>query len=176
MNRRLFDYLPPVLQKAPENRVLLDAAEQPETGALWEAAQALWAEQFIDSATDYGLSRWERMMRIPSAGDENARRQAILVRLRETPPFTLRLLLTALGELCGPGKFELSLAYNRYTLTVRVTPRSPMGEVRALLSRWLPANILLDLDYLYLSHNKARAYRHEQLAAFTHKTVREMTD
>jgi uncharacterized protein YmfQ (DUF2313 family) len=171
--RRLTGWLPPILQDVRELRALLDHAEQPETDALREAAEDLWAEQFIGSAAGEGLARWEGMMRIPPAGDTEARRRAILLRLREVPPYTWHMLKEALDELCGADNYEMTLDHNRYELRVRAVLTAPMAEIRWLLARWLPANISAGLDVLYRSHGKTAARRHRELAALTHKKIRE---
>ncbi|MDR0294327.1 MAG: YmfQ family protein [Oscillospiraceae bacterium] len=173
--RRLFDYLPPALRRARELRVLLDCAEQPETDGLWGAMELLWAEQFIGSATGDGLARWEGMMRLPPAGDIAARREAVLMRFRETPPFTASSLPDAMDALCGPGRYEMEKR-GPFELWVRISKYAPLAEARALLRRWLPANILMDMDFLYLTQEKLRKYSHGELAAFTHTGIRDMTD
>lgn len=176
MDRRLIDSLPPVLQPVREYMVILDTAEQAEIESFWNALESLWAEQFIDSASVVGLSRWEDMMRLPPNGSLEERREAILARLRELPPFTFFSLLDALDAMCGILKYEAALIYHSYTLRIRITPRSPMAGVRAMLTRMVPANILIDLDYLYLKHSQVAMKRHQELAAYTHKVIREMTD
>lgn len=111
-------------------------------------------------------------MKLPPSGNLEERREAVLARLREIPPFTMRSLAAALAELCG--NYEMELDRSRYTLRVRVAPAAATAAARALLVRRLPANILLDLDALRQSHARAGAYRHRELAAYTHGAVREM--
>ena len=171
-DRRLQDYLPPVLQAARALRVLLERGQQPETDTLWDGAETLWAEQFVGTATAYGLSRWEGMMKLPPSGSLEERREAVLARLREIPPFTMRSLTAALEALCE--SVEIALDPPRYTLRVRVAPASKLAAARALLARRLPANILLDLDILRQSHGKLGGYRHRELTAFTHRAAREI--
>jgi hypothetical protein len=171
--RKLRDYLPPVLQKARELRALLDCAEQPEIDRLWEAAETVWREQFIDSAETEGLARWEKMLHLPPDGDAEARRRAILLRLREVLPFTWHTLDAAMEALCGKYKYEMTPDFSRYALLVRITLSAPMAAVRALLARWLPANISYDIEILYSTHSAIAGFRHRELAAFTHREIWE---
>jgi hypothetical protein len=172
-DRRLFDYLPSILRGAEELAVLVDRAEQPESDRLWEKLDWLWAEQFIETAGDAALSRWERMMGLPPADSLEERRAAILRRLREATVFTLKTLIANLEEMCGRGRVTVDMDYDRYQLTVRMAPDGPFAAVESLLVRRVPANILLDTDFYYVRHVDLRPFRHSELAARTHLRIRE---
>jgi hypothetical protein len=167
------DYLPTILREAKELVVLVDKAEQPESDKLWEGLDCLWAEQFIDSAGEAGLSRWEGMMGLPPAPSLPERRAAILSRLRETPAFTFRSLIAVLEEICGKGRFIIDMDYNNYKLTLLLAPNGPTAVVKALLARRLPANIMLDAGFFYARHIDLVSFRHRDLAAKTHLRIRE---
>ena len=65
----LVSYLPPFLAEYKEINMAL-AAENPEFGFLWEAADRMLRNEFILSADEYGISRFEKMLGIlPSASD-----------------------------------------------------------------------------------------------------------
>ena len=172
-SRQLLDYLPSILRDAAELITLVDKAEQPEIDELWGRAGLLWNEQFIETASASSLSRWERMMGLPSAASMEERRDAILRRLREIPPFTLKELIALLEEMCGADRVTVDMDYGGYRLTVRLAPDGPFPAVQSLLIRRLPANILMDLDFYYIRHIELRPLRHSELAARTHIRIRE---
>jgi hypothetical protein len=172
-DRRLFDYIPAILRDARELRILIERAEQPETDKLWERISWLWDEQFIDTAGDTALSRWEKMMGLPPSSSFAERRTVILRRLREEPVFTLKALISTLEEMCGAGKVAVTMDYDNYTLIVRMEPGGPVNAVRSLLTRRVPANILLDVDFYYARHIDLRPFTHEQLSENTHINIRE---
>jgi hypothetical protein len=165
--------LPSILRKAKELSVLVDGAEQPENNLLWKKLEWLWDEQFIETAGDAALSRWEKMMNLPPASSIEERREAILRRLREATIFTLKQLRALLEELCGPGRFTVEMNYGKYRLIVRITPDSPAATVESVLARRIPANILLDMGFYYVRHNDLTPFRHRELASNTHLRIRE---
>jgi hypothetical protein len=171
--RKLFDYLPAILRETKELTILVDRAEQPESDRLWDRLDRLWAEQFIETAGDAALSRWEGMMGLPPAPSLEERRAAVLRRLREAPPFTLNDLIAWLDEMCGRGRVTIEINYSLYKLTVRLAPDGPLTAVESFLARRLPANILLDADFYYARHADLRPFRHMALAAKTHLRIRE---
>ena len=63
MDRQIIDYLPYVLRDVVEYRQLMEA-EQPELAALWAAQDKVLADQYIVTATEYGISRWEAILGI----------------------------------------------------------------------------------------------------------------
>ena len=102
MDRRMLEYLPRILRDVWEVLAYTDG-QQWAFDQAWLSAERVMANQFILDADDYGLSRWERMLKIiPKADDTlEIRRNRILLRLREKLPFTLRMLRKQLKLLCG---------------------------------------------------------------------------
>jgi hypothetical protein len=172
--RKLLDWLPPLFRETDGYRVLFEGAGQPEIDPLWAMIDTLWDEQFIQSASEQGVLRWEGLTGLPPAGSLEERRNAVLARVKEMPPFTEEHLIQALEALCGAGWVTAVTDVERCRLTVRIPPRGPAGAVSDMLARRLPANIALDLDFYYATHNRLGAYRHGGLAAHTHKTIKEM--
>ena len=69
MDRLLIDYLPPVLQGVREFGMIMDI-EQEEISRLWGAIEAALNDQFIQVATEYGISRWESILGIVPKGTD----------------------------------------------------------------------------------------------------------
>lgn len=59
MDRKLLDYLPPVLREVMEIQAINEANE-PEISLAWDALSLVMANQFLDTADSTGLSVWER--------------------------------------------------------------------------------------------------------------------
>lgn len=59
MDRKLINYLPYVVRDYAEFQGIT-GAEQPEFETAWAAADDLLANQFIKTAGNLGLSRWEK--------------------------------------------------------------------------------------------------------------------
>ena len=104
-------------------------------------------DQFILTATEYGVSRWEKLLNIiPKATYSlDERKLAILARLNEQLPFTYRALERILSELCGADSYELELYNDIYKLVViiELTAKNTIEVVEDVLKRIVPANMLV---------------------------------
>ena len=98
----LVSYLPPFLAEYKEVNMAL-AAEKPEFGLIWEAADRMLRNEFIMSADEYGISRFEKILNIlPSVSDSLENRRArVQNRWFNTAPYTIRTLALKLAELLG---------------------------------------------------------------------------
>ena len=148
-SRLLINYLPLILRKVREYRAITEA-EQPEIFALFDRIQFLLDNQFIETATEYGVSRWERLLNILPKGTQtlDERKFAIYLRLAETLPFTYRRLVQLLDELCGEGNYEIELNHGDYELTVllEMTVENKVQAVKTMLRRIVPANMQLNVS------------------------------
>ena len=104
LDRKLIDYLPPVLQQTREMQAVMEG-EQPAVAGLWDAWKTVLDALFVRYANEQGLARWERMLGIRPRGTDSmeVRRVAVLARLNEQLPFTERTLRLMLDGVCGPG-------------------------------------------------------------------------
>lgn len=103
LDRKLIDYLPPVLQQTREMQAVMEG-EQPAVAGLWDAWKTVLDALFVRYANEQGLARWERMLGIRPRGTDSmeVRRVAVLARLNEQLPFTERTLRLMLDGVCGP--------------------------------------------------------------------------
>jgi len=148
LDRRLYDYLPTRLQSVIEYQALV-LGEQPEIDALWGGTQTILANQFVETSTEYGVKRWEKILDIiPDNPDLETRKINILARLNEKLPFTIRRLSSILDNILGNDGYEIDLDANNYKLTVALSEDkiSYMQAVSDLLIRIVPANIMTDVQ------------------------------
>lgn len=175
MERKLIDYYPEALKEFVEFQVLTDS-EQREIEQLWNAGESVLADQFVSTATEAGLSRWEGILNIVPKGTSTMeeRRFLILTRLQEALPYTMRMLKRQLEALCGNQGYLILLKNNEYTLIIRVslTVKSAFSDVRSLLERVVPANMVVDISLLYNQHITVGRFRHNQLKSFSHNKIR----
>jgi len=142
-NRPLIEYLPNVLREVREFN-LLTQAEEPELEELWSFLRGALDDQFIESLTDYGASRWEKLLKIVPEPTLERRRETIAARLRDRLPFTIRMLSELLTELLGAGNFEIELEAEKYLLRVLLLRVDDPNAKNAasLLRRVCPANLV----------------------------------
>ncbi len=159
MDRKILDYLPRILREVQEVLGYADG-QQWAFDQAWRSADRVFTNQFILDSDDYGLSRWEKMLKIvPRAEDTlEIRRNRILLRLREKLPFTLRMLRKHLELLCGEGKYSAEIPRASYLLTVIIdlSAQAYLDDVMELLLRMVPANLLFQL-YVLGTANPAEA-------------------
>lgn len=175
MDRQLLEYLPAFLQSVREYKAICQS-EQPQVEALWQGAQEAMADQFIPTATENGVKRWEKILHItPKATDTlEERRFRILTCINQQTPHTITALRQQLEALCGKEGYTAQCDNNSYTLTVRValSQKSNYDAVADLLDRVVPANIVIDLSLLYNQHQSLKGYTHGQLKAYTHSQLK----
>lgn len=176
LDRKLIDYLPPVLQQTREMQAVMEG-EQPAVAGLWDAWKTVLDALFVRYANEQGLARWERMLGIRPRGTDSmeVRRVAVLARLNEQLPFTERTLRLMLDAVCGPGGYTLEIIYREYRVFVRVHlwEKRAMDEAAALLGRVVPANMVIDLGLRYNTHRMLRPRLHRMLRGTTHRALRE---
>ena len=175
MDRKLIDYLPPVIKNAAEFEAIMEAI-QPEFVDVETAIINAFNDTFVNDATEVGVKRWESMLNIvPKSVDTlEDRKFRILARLNEQLPYTFRSLDDRLITLCGQNGFTMELFNDIYTLKIRIelVVKGQYEAVEQLLKRIVPANLVIDLDLRYNQHEKLKNYTHGQLSAFTHSHIR----
>lgn len=176
MRKKLQDYLPPILLKTYEFPLLCDT-EQPEIDRLRDAADAVLDAQFISTAGETAIARYEKIFDItPMDTDTLAeRRFKVLAKINAQLPFSVRRLRQQLETLCGVDGYKLELDGDRYTLTVKValTAKRNQQAVEELLADIVPANMVCTTSLLYNQHADLTRFTHAQLALLTHFEIRE---
>lgn len=137
---QLENYLPPVLQNVRELQQIT-ATEDAELNHMNQCIEDALADAYLNDMTLNGIKRWESMLHIAPAGTLDDRRKAIIIRLNEMLPYTIRRLRQMLASICGDDGY--SVAVDGYTLTVRLPALSyhVAWAVYDTLARVVPANM-----------------------------------
>ncbi len=149
MERKLINYLPYAVREFTEYRGIA-TGEQPEFELVWNAEQEVFDNQFIDTAQDYGLSRWEKMLDIFPKGTDTleTRRARIKARLNNFIPYPFRVLVRMLTAISNGEPFSVSIDPGTYLLKL-VTQWNARGQTEGLehlLKNIVPCNIALDAE------------------------------
>lgn len=143
----LVSYLPPFLAEFKETAVTLEA-ENPEFVLVWNAAERVLQNQFIETADEYGISRFEKMMDLlPSDEDTlESRRARVMCKWLEKLPYTLKMLIKNLEILCGGNDFKIVKSFENYKIKIVTHLRfySQKQELNELLERMIPANVIIE--------------------------------
>lgn len=175
MDRLIINYLPDILKEVKEIKAITDI-EQDEIKELWDSFKGTMNEQFINTSTEYGISRWENILKITPKGTETlqVRKLRILTRLSTQLPYTCEKLKQQLDAICGSTGYKMTLESDIYTLTVRVmlTGKYAFNSVDNLLKNVCPANLFIDLSLLYNQHSTLAAFTHAKLSNYTYEQIR----
>lgn len=176
MRKKLQDYLPPILLKTYEFPLLCDT-EQPEIDRLRDAADAVLDAQFISTAGETAIARYEKIFGITPMDTDtlDERRFKVLIRINTQLPFSVRRLRQQLATLCGEDGYKLEVSGGKYTLSVKValTAKRNQQAVEELLADIVPANMVCTTSLLYNQHADLTRFTHAQLALLTHFEIRE---
>lgn len=145
----LLSYWMPELRQLKEFKEIAKA-EEPELRYLLEAIDRTLNNMFIETADEYGIKRFEDLMKIyPEEGESlETRRFNVLVKWNDKVPYTDKELFNRLLSICGDTDlFQITEHYKEYLIEV-VTHLGVAGAfdtVTAMLQDMLPCNLVLDL-------------------------------
>ena len=169
-------YQPDLMKDVLEFKALADA-ENPELQKQYGDIGVVFDNQFVDTLTEYGCKRWEKGLGItPKASDTlEDRRFRIKTRMNDDLPYTMRTLGQMLDALCGAGNYEKTLYHLEYRLKVllELTAKKQFDEAKDMLSRILPANMILELGLRYNTWGQAAHLTWGQVSHMTWKQIRE---
>lgn len=143
----LVSYLPPFMQSYKEPVAALEA-ENPEFSLMWSATDRCLRNRFISTADEYGISRFEKMLKIyPTADDTlESRRSRVQSKWFNTIAYTWKVLLQKLLVLCGDSDFEVTGDFKTgYTLYID-TDLELYGQVEELeniINTMIPENLVV---------------------------------
>lgn len=172
----ILSYFPSVLH---EIREIIEIAniENPSLESVWQAIEDALNNQFILTANEEGLARYEKMLgiKVPGTDSDETRRFRVLTRYNEQAPYTYKVVRMLLDSLLGEGRYDFIRDTSNKTITVKLelTVKGQFDAVVAMLERVTPQNIVLTIELRYNTHQKLSQFTHSQLASFTHKQLRE---
>ena len=174
-DRFLIDYLPPFMQEFHEIKKIMEA-EQPEIDDLWEKCADALDDQFVLSATENGVKRWEKIMNIISKDTDtlDERKFRILTKMNQELPYTMTKLKESLTVLCGEGNFSIDLQSADYHIEIRLalTNKNNYDDVVDLLSKMIPANLTQWVQIMYNNQSVIGRFTHSELTSYTHEQLR----
>lgn len=148
MDRKLIDYLPPVLQEVADFQAVNEANE-PEISAAWDGLDLVMANQFLDDADVRGVTKWERELKLhPKATDTmEVRKARIKAMWNRELPYTVPWLKKWLTGLCGPAGHEVTITdysiHIQLDYTVLPDADRIAAEIMDLLLPVRPSNMWL---------------------------------
>ena len=144
---------------------------------LWTAADSVFLDQFIETLTDNGCKRWEKILDIKPRDTDTlqVRRFRIKARINEDLPYTWRALEKVLDTMCGKGAYAMTLYNEEYRLVIllELTVKKLFDEVEQSVKRMIPANLILDVRLRYNTWGQVKVLTWGDLKNRTWKDVKE---
>lgn len=176
----LIEYLPEFIREIKEIEVIMSAEEnflKNNDDNFNLAVKNIFKDQFINTATENGIKRYEDMLKIIAKETEeiDVRRFRLFVRFNEKLPYTVPKLKEQLALLCGEDGYRLEIDVINFNIIVRIELKSKkmIEEAGSMLERMVPLNMCVDLDLWYNQHFKIGKFTHGFLQKYTHKSVRD---
>lgn len=173
--KNLIDYLPLYMQEYDEIERIMEA-EQSECDNAYEGLELVWNNQFLFSATDEGLKRWEKMLGVTPKADDTfqERRFRIYALLNQELPYTYNKLAETLTTLCGTSDWQVDLNTSSCTVDVKlgISNHKNMATVQEILKKMIPANMVVTITLLCNPHELLYDFTHNQLSEYTHDYLR----
>ena len=146
---KINEYLPKVLQDIVEFQIINQDLDV-ELSQLAVNITNISKETIVQTATDYGITKWEEVLGIvPSDGDSlEVRRFRVNNILTSKLPYTFRWLQQKLTEITGsPNGWTLNIDNNNYVITIILSGlnTSMMLEVEKQLRNAIPSNMELQI-------------------------------
>ena len=172
---KIMDLWPPIMQELREFQKIAEI-EDVFFEKLWQEIQNIVDDQFIQTATEKGIARRERMLKISPFVDDTleTRRFRVQSVWNDKLPYTYRVLLERLDSLCGPDGYVIELNAGEYSLNIKIelTKKRMFDEVVRITRQMVPANIVITVELRYNQHLTLANFTHEQLSQYTHYQLR----
>lgn len=168
-------HLPKFLQEYREIKILCEQYDR-WIDRIWKLVDELYCNQFIPTATEAGISRYEKIFGIVKNDTDTLedRRFDLMMVATQQLPYTYANLMIKLNTLLGDYGYTLDLINEECRIEIRVGLKVKDKEesVLKLLRRELPANMMIDVDLDYNDHKSLEAFTYDQLAQWSHDHIR----
>lgn len=172
---KIMDLWPPIMQELREFQKLAEI-EEPFFKRLKQEIQNIVDDQFIQTATEKGIARREKILKISPFADDTLETRRFRVQgvWNDKLPYTYRVLLERLDSLCGPDGYVMELNAGEYSLNIKIelTKKRMFDEVVRITRQMVPANIVITVELRYNQHLTLANFTHEQLSQYTHYQLR----
>lgn len=174
--RQIQEYWIDELKEIKEFKAIAEA-ENLEFKLFNDTINNLIDDQFIQTATERGVARREKLLKISAFADDTleTRRFRVQSRWNEQLPYTYNVLRSKLDQLCGKDGYAIALNTGLFTLNIKIelTKKRMFNEVQIVTRKIVPANMLISVELRYNQYFAVAKLTHAQLSAFAHKAIRE---
>ncbi|NLI90206.1 MAG: DUF2313 domain-containing protein [Epulopiscium sp.] len=172
----ILEYLPDEISELREFKAIGDT-ENLELISLWEELEDILDDQFIETATERGIAKREKIIGITPFADDDleSRRFRVLARENDKLPYTYKALIARLNQLCGEDGYEIDRNVGDFSLSIKIEliKKKMFEEVEKVLDAMVPQNMIFTVELRYNQYSKLANYTHTDLSYYSHKEIRE---
>lgn len=145
---KLINFLPPKIAQIEEFKEIMDT-ETIELEIIEKGQQRILHENFIDTATEYGIRHQEKLFKIRAdLSNETLEFRKLRIKNRKIDkvPFTYRFLENKLDNLFGEDNYKLEVLNNEYVLKVEINTFdwNIFNEIVDNFRTIIPCNMILN--------------------------------
>ncbi|MFL2104122.1 putative phage tail protein [Mycobacteroides abscessus] len=172
----LIEHLPPFLQNFREF-VLITNTEDLEFQAAADESERIKDNQFILSADEQGIQKFERILNIHVSKDEQlqTRRSRVMSRWNDISPYTYHALVSKLISLHNSENFIINRDYNKYEIEIITHLEVPgqVDELDRILDYIMPVNLVVDSKNRIYCNAEGNIYA---IGGFAYASIIELSD
>ncbi len=156
---KLIEYLPDFLRNIKEFREITNT-EEISINTLKDEINKVLQEIVINTASSYGLERYEKIFQIKNdTNDVTQRRFKLLSKINNRVPYSYNWLVEKLDTTLGKGNYILNIDCNKYSIKIEVAYL--FQDVAEILNKdlreQLPANLIIVVN-LFMTENMNTNY------------------
>jgi len=168
------DYLPEFMSEYEEINEI-SKAENEVLYDEWSLFRKNEKNQWIKTADEEGIKRYEDMLNTTGGGNDlEIRRAALLVKYNNNFVYTYTMFKNYLNNICGEENYDLEILYGEYTVNISLglSRRFLFNTVKDYARQIIPANMILNVRLKYNKHYMFEGYTHEMLNEYSHYDLR----
>ena len=169
-------YLPEVLQEVKELKAL-DSVENPILEEEWKLAYEQLDNGFVETANEFGLSRYEKMLKLKVSDLDTieTRRLRVLTRFQEQAPYSYKAIINILNTILGEGNytFQRDVANKTVNMKIQLTIANQFAIIEDFLERVLPVNMNYNIELMFNTWDKFKTQTWGNLVTQTWDDVKE---
>lgn len=168
-------YLPEFMQRFKEIKEISNA-EDKIIKDEWERYKDTENSQWIDTAEERGLKRYEDMLNISGGGNSvQVRREALKVKYNNNFIYTHYTFKKYLDDICGKENYDLEIVYNKYAVNISLglNKKFLFSILKDYVRSIIPANMEVNVRLKYNKHIMFKNIKtHRELSLYTYGDMR----
>ena len=168
-------YLPEFMQRFKEIKEISNA-EDKIIKDEWERYKDTENSQWIDTAEERELKRYEDMLNISGGGNSvQVRREALKVKYNNNFIYTHYTFKKYLDDICGKENYDLEIVYNKYAVNISLglNKKFLFSILKVYVRCIIPANMEVNVRLKYNKHIMFKNIKtHRELSLYTYGDMR----